>query len=608
MVDIDNKGEIIEPNTAHAKCLELNIPPCLIYYSFSSTREVPKYRICFCCEMEITEEADRQLIQDTLTGLFSTADQACRNSARIFFGSFNGSVCYIEDVKFSIEAIKKIAENKKANTNNTGIQQIQTIQTVKEAQKQELKELIAKYPIENYFKNNEWGEYNPKTGFINPCPICGHNDDFHIDTKQNIFKCFGENGGLGGNIITWLTHVERLSFKEALNKLKYDLLKLPKTENEPDYTIENNIAVLTETGYIKKYRALDKLYNFYNGIKSGISTPPIPTGYPMLDEALDGGIRAEQLIIIGAISSLGKTTYILQMADYIAKSGQDVLIFSLEMSENELMAKSISRQTFISCGINSDDLTLAKTSIGITSSDRWKNYFEAEKEHINKAVEEYTQSAKHIYIVEGCGDVTVDTISQQVRTHINLTHRTPVVIIDYLQIVAPHSLRVSDKQATDYTVTSLKRLARDLKLPVIAISSFNRTSYSGAARMSAFKESGSIEYSADILMTLTFKNATNEADTTIAKAVSNNIRKPREIELTILKNRSGKTGSIIPYYFYAGFNTFVESTGIPSLKGITTSGTVNSEVPQEDKELLENKQPDFLDDDFLDDDFLNDEY
>jgi len=76
-------------------------------------------------------------------------------------------------------------------------------------------------------------------------------------------------------------------------------------------------------------------------IAASADTPAIKTGFGELDAALDGGLY-EGLYIVGAISSLGKTTFVLQLADQIAQRGHDVLIFSLEMSRFELMAKSIS--------------------------------------------------------------------------------------------------------------------------------------------------------------------------------------------------------------------------------------------------------------------------
>ena len=71
------------------------------------------------------------------------------------------------------------------------------------------------------------------------------------------------------------------------------------------------------------------------------------SGFSELDKKLDGGFMGEQLIFLGAISSLGKTSYALQIATQIAEQGKDVLIFSLEMSKNELNAKTISRYTHI---------------------------------------------------------------------------------------------------------------------------------------------------------------------------------------------------------------------------------------------------------------------
>ena len=108
----------------------------------------------------------------------------------------------------------------------------------------------------------------------------------------------------------------------------------------------------------KKNSSKSYINNFLNGIQEQANTAYIPTGFDQLDEALDGGLF-EGLYIIGAISSLGKTTFTLQIADQIAKSGEDVLIFSLEMSRSELMAKSISRETLI----QSSDIKTAKTTI-----------------------------------------------------------------------------------------------------------------------------------------------------------------------------------------------------------------------------------------------------
>lgn len=295
------------------------------------------------------------------------------------------------------------------------------------------------------------------------------------------------------------------------------------------------------------------IQDFVDGIADSVNTPCIPTGFKGIDEALDGGLY-EGLYIVGAISSLGKTTLVTQIADQVAKQGQDVLIFSLEMARSELMAKSISRHTVIEVLDTGGDMKNAKTVRGITAGVRYANYNDTEKELIKNAVTAYSDYAKHIYITEGVGDLGAQQIRETVEKHVQYTGNTPLVIIDYLQILAPYNERATDKQNTDKAVMELKRISRDFKTPVIGISSFNRDNYKNAVSMQAFKESGAIEYSSDILIGLQLKGAGDkDFDPTEAKK-----KNPREIELVILKNRNGQTGTKIPLEFYPLFNYFTE--------------------------------------------------
>ena len=135
-----------------------------------------------------------------------------------------------------------------------------------------------------------------------------------------------------------------------------------------------------------------------------------------------------------------------------------------------------------------------------------------------------------------------------------MTGKTPLVIVDYLQIVAPYNERATDKQNMDKAVLELKRISRDFKLPVIAVSSLNRMSYGQRISMEAFKESGAIEYSSDVLIGLQLRGAGEAAfDPTEAKK-----KNPRQIEAVILKNRNGRVGEKIEFEYYPMFNYFTE--------------------------------------------------
>jgi len=330
---------------------------------------------------------------------------------------------------------------------------------------------------------------------------------------------------------------DREAFKDAING----------AEGIEEEAIEKAKELYLQTS------AFNHLQDFINGIADSVNTPCIPTGFNKLDSILEGGLY-EGLYIVGAISSLGKTTLITQIADQIAEAGTDVLIFSLEMARAELMAKSISRLTLLNVLQNGGNTKDAKTTRGITTGKRWKHYSPTEKDLITSSIGDYGKFANHIYINEGIGDIGAMRIRQEVENHIKYTGNRPVIIIDYLQILAPHSDRATDKQNTDKAVMELKRISRDFKIPVIGISSFNRASYKEAVTMEAFKESGAIEYSSDILIGLQLKGA----GTKDFNATEQKDKNPRDIELVILKNRNGATGKKVSYEYYPLFNYFKE--------------------------------------------------
>lgn len=323
--------------------------------------------------------------------------------------------------------------------------------------------------------------------------------------------------------------------------------------------IEVNVQASMEAEEIARQEyqsitAYSAISDFQDYIKSKCNQGYISTGFKQLDDKL-GNSLFEGLYAVGAISSLGKTTFVLQIADHLAKQGQDVLYCSLEMSKYELMAKSISRETLLHCTDNGIDTRNAKTIRGILDGRRYDDYREEDKTVIKSATDNYKEYSCNLYIHEGIGDINVKQIKSFVENHIKFTGKTPIIVIDYLQILSPDNPRATDKQNTDKAVLELKRISRDFKTPVIVVSSLNRASYKDSINMEAFKESGAIEYSSDVLIGLQLKGAGSGSNFNVDEAKNNN---PRELELKILKNRNGKTGVTIEYKYYPMFNLFKE--------------------------------------------------
>jgi replicative DNA helicase len=304
----------------------------------------------------------------------------------------------------------------------------------------------------------------------------------------------------------------------------------------------------------------------------------ISTGFKSLDSVLYGGFFTG-LYILGAVSSLGKTSLALQIASSIAENGKDVLIFSLEMSKRELLAKIISRFTFENCRDS------ARNTIEIlnnfTSKDDEAKAIR-QRENRNSAFDRLKEFANRIYISEGIGDININAIRSRIEEHIKITGNIPFILIDYVQIICPLDFKMTDKQATDRNITELKRISRDFNCVILGISSFNRESYKEEVSLTSFKESGAIEYGSDVLIGLQYKALEKEEKFSPTKGkeletdAQYNKRKQlfyKELEekrakgefiplqVKILKNRNGRIGKT-DIYFKPPYNYFTDNVDL----------------------------------------------
>lgn len=386
-----------------------------------------------------------------------------------------------------------------------------------------------------------------------------------------------------------------VKFRDALLAAGIPAMMIDTRKWPPDIKDANDYLVKDRAGFKEllrgivepiEHKALQSLGRVSDSVQLFIDhitgkSRPVSTGFNCIDKLLDGGVRPS-LIVLGAISSLGKTSLALNIADNMAESGQNVIFFSLEMSRFELMAKSVSRKTFMYCKAQKQPAKYAKSNIGISDFDRYNYYSAAELDLIDKAQESYEHgAAQNLYIVEGVGNIGTAAIREHVRRHIAITGNTPVCVIDYLQILAPEDPRSSDKQAVDKNIVELKRISRDFNVPMIVISSFNRESYWQPVSMSSFKESGGIEFSADLLIALQYAGMDYEryaeGGTTKFESDKDKHRTQRlitlfenikaetnsggkvDIDVKVLKNRSGRKDKTVISY-YPRFNCFIEET------------------------------------------------
>lgn len=398
-------------------------------------------------------------------------------------------------------------------------------------------------------------------------------EDIHkaLKAAKLASKPFKSNSDIESPVIILHNEEDQKSRTQANEVCKVlsalDVIVYKQNSNKAFEVITETDPAKVKAEIVKQYKANYStggcIAEFENIIESNANTPAIKTGFPILDNTLDGGLY-EGVYAIGAITSLGKTTFCLNIAEQIAQHGQDVIIIALEMSKFQLISRSISRLTFnmyrkYPSKYRYED---CKTGRGITDGSRYSNYSETELELIQAAKNYYSSHiGQNIYIYEAIGKITAQDIRNYVNNHIECTGNKPVVIVDYLQLISHEDprLNANDKIRTDFNLMSLKQMSRDFKLPVIVVSSFNRGGYNVEVKLENFKESGGIDYGCDVILGLQLAGVGLDSfDVNEAKA-----KDPREIELVFLKNREAATGDMIKFSYYPKFNHFEELPGDP---------------------------------------------
>lgn len=282
----------------------------------------------------------------------------------------------------------------------------------------------------------------------------------------------------------------------------------------------------------------------------------IPTGFPRLDNALGGGLT-QGLTCLGAVSGIGKTTLAMQIAAQIAESNRPVVVFSLEMSRNTLAVKELSRQTYL---MTADRPHLAKDYNFLTSAAAMDHLLPEERAVIEAA--NAKAMAQNIYVVDtdimhGNG-ITASAIDNFIGYYLTECRpdKTPVVIVDYLQIMPSPNDTLQERQAIDTNVDALRRTASKYHIPTLVVSALNRESYADPVSLASYKGSGGIEYRCDTILALQLSGIGSKGyDDLKARSAD-----PRRVDLIVLKQRNGAVGITIPFRYHCRFNHFADIT------------------------------------------------
>ncbi|MBQ3008698.1 MAG: replicative DNA helicase [Oscillospiraceae bacterium] len=247
----------------------------------------------------------------------------------------------------------------------------------------------------------------------------------------------------------------------------------------------------------------------------------IPTGFRFLDDKL-GKLGRSDLVVLAARPGMGKTSFALNIATNIASQQKiPVAVFSLEMSNEQLTERILSSQA----GISSQSLRTGDIQV-------------AQWDQITNAI---GQIADYPIYLDDTPNITVSDMKAKIR-RINQNPETDnigVVVVDYIQLMSTGKRSDNRVQEISEITRNLKIMAKEMDVPVIALSQLSRSAEKGSGRdgrpqLSDLRDSGSIEQDADVVLFLyrdAYYNKNEDADQTMAECI-------------IAKNRHGESGTI----------------------------------------------------------------
>lgn len=290
------------------------------------------------------------------------------------------------------------------------------------------------------------------------------------------------------------------------------------------------------------------------------------TGFPLLDDALGGGLRAGSLNLLAGSQGEGKTTFALQIARETARQGRPVVFFSFELEAEVLLQKLIASEAAevaaeIPASVyqvraafeGSDDTPgglverLSRHPGGLEGLARVTEYSE------NLLIHRSTTTSTHLDVI--------GSVVKEVTAHHG---QSPLVLVDYLQKVRPREA-MDEEAAVTHVTERLKDLSIDSDSPVLAISASDRAGLEPGQRMRArnMKGSTALAYEADVVLILA-----NKADIVarhhLMYAANNGEHFRNYSVLTVEKNRSGRTGAEVEFFKQFTSGRFVPEGSVVS--------------------------------------------
>jgi replicative DNA helicase len=339
----------------------------------------------------------------------------------------------------------------------------------------------------------------------------------YVPTAANItyYANIVKNKALARHVLSAATKLAADSYSEDADP--HELLNRAQAEL---FAIDSNNCTKSEPAFARDLIA-PMLASFQQRYEQKSTITGLETGFPGLDK-MTAGLHPGDLIIIAARPSMGKTVLGVNIADRVARNGKKAAVFSLEMSKEQLMAR-------ISVSLSGVDMDTIKRG----------NFRDGDWQSIQRAMARLHKSE---LIIDDTPSLSIQTLRSKCRklaAQVGLS----LIVVDYLQLMTSDGKFENRQQEISNISRALKGLAKELNVPVIALSQLNRSLESRADKrpmLSDLRESGAIEQDADIIMFL-YREAVY-CEKCRKKDGSCTEGHERTTELLVEKHRNGATG------------------------------------------------------------------
>ncbi|MDU3112460.1 MAG: replicative DNA helicase, partial [Megasphaera sp.] len=302
--------------------------------------------------------------------------------------------------------------------------------------------------------------------------------------------------------------------EDLLDDAERKILQLSDTKNRGDFA---SVGAVVET-------TLDKITKLYEN-KAGLTG--LPTGFRDLDR-MTSGLQPSDLILVAARPSMGKTAFTLNIAQNVGvRQRKTVAFFSLEMSQEQLVQRLL-------CHIAHIDSQKLRTG-QLNSDDEWSR--------LTDAFDKLYESPVYIDDTPGISVAEMRSKARRLKSE----HGLDLIIVDYLQLMQGRNSESRQQEISEIS-RSLKALARELKVPLIALSQLSRSVESRQDKrpmLSDLRESGALEQDADIVSFL-YREDYYDKET----------ENQHITEVILAKHRNGPVGSV-KLYFKNEFTLFL---------------------------------------------------